>query len=111
MDLDLLGSAFIGPRGPGRDASPGEQLAAGVAQLGFPALVFCLVAFAGLGRHGTATLVLTVLLSLAGYVIARMLSERVSFALWTAIGGTFWNFMAAGAGFLVGGLMSFYSTF
>jgi hypothetical protein len=52
-----------------------------------------------------------VLLSLAGYVIARVLSERISFALWTAIGGTFWNFMAVGAGFLLGALMGFYSNF
>jgi hypothetical protein len=111
VDLDLFGSAFLGPRGPGRGASPSEQLAAGIAQLVFPALLFCLVAFAGLGDHETAVLVVTVLLSLAGYVIARVLSQRVSFALWTAIVGALWNFVAAGAGFLLGALIGFYANF
>jgi hypothetical protein len=111
MDLDLFGSAFLGPRGPGPGASPSEQLAAGIALLVFPAFLFCLVAFAGLGHHETAVLVLTMLLSLAGYVIARVLSQRISFALWTAIVGTFWNVIGAGAGFLLGALIGFYSNF
>jgi hypothetical protein len=111
MDFDVFGSAFVGPRGPGRDASPSEQLAVAIAQFVSPVLLFCLVAFAGLGHHETAVLVLTALLSLAGYVIARVLSERISFALWTAIAGTFWNFMAAGAGFLLGALIGFYGNF
>jgi hypothetical protein len=111
MDLAPFGSAFLGPRGPGPGASPSEQLAAGIAQLLFPALLFCLVAFAGLGHHETAVLVLTMLVSLAGYVIARVLSQRASFALWTAIAGTFWNVIGAGAGFILGGLIGFYSNF
>jgi uncharacterized membrane protein len=109
--MDSFGSAFLGPRGPGADASPSEQLAAGIAQLLFPAVLFCLVAFAGLGHHETAVWVLMMLLSLAGYVIARVLSQRISFALWMAILGTVWNFVGAGAGFLLGGLIDFYGNF
>lgn len=111
MDLGMLGYGFLGPRGPGPDASPSEQAAAGIAQLLFPALLFCLVAFAGLGNHETAAWLTTALLSLAGYVIARVLSARLSFALWTAIVGGLWNLVGAAAGFLVGGVIEFLGTF
>lgn len=109
--MDSFGFAFLGPRGPGSDASPSEQVAAGIAQLLFPTVLFCLVAFAGLGHHETAVWVLMMLLSLAGYVVARVLSHRISFALWMAILGTVWNFVGAGAGFLLGGLIDFYGNF
>ena len=111
MDLGMLGYGFLGPRGPGSDASPSEQVAAFVAQLLFPGVLFCLVAFAGLGHNETAAWLVTALLSLAGYVIARVLSESLSFALWTAIAGALWNLVGAGAGFLVGGLIEFLGTF
>jgi hypothetical protein len=111
MDFGMLGHGFLGPRGPGPDASPTEQVAAGVAQLLFPTLLFCLVAFAGLGHHESLAWLAVALLSLASYVIARMLSDRLSFALWTAIVGALWNVVGAGAGFLVGGLVEFLGTF
>jgi hypothetical protein len=80
VSFDGFGSAFIGPRGPGPDASASEQAAAAIAQLLFPAVLFCLVAFAGLGHHEAAAWLLAALLSVAGYVIARLMSGRLGFA-------------------------------
>jgi hypothetical protein len=109
--MEAFGSAFLGPRGPGPGASPSEQAAAGITQLVFPALLFCLVAFAGLGEHESVAWLVTALLSLAGYVIARLLSERFSFALWTLIVGGLWNLAGTAAGFLFGGLLEFLGNF
>jgi hypothetical protein len=109
--FDLLGGAFLGPRGPGKDASPGEQLAAGIVQLFFPALIFCLVAFAGLWRHGTVAVVLTLCLALVGYVITRILSGRVWFAFVNAAVGLLWGLVALGGAFLLAGIADFYKTF
>jgi hypothetical protein len=111
VDFGGIGSAFLGPRAPGPDASPTEQAAAAIAQLLFPALLFCLIAFAGLGHHEVAAWSLMALLSVAGYVIARFLSDRLGFALVTAFLGTLWNFVGTASGFLVGGLIEFLRTF
>lgn len=109
--FDFLGSAFLGPRGPGRDASPAEQLVAGITQLLFPTLVFCLVAFAGLWKNLTAASLLVLGLGVAGYLLARLLSVRIGFACLTTLAGLLWSFMAMlGAG-LLAGLGDFFRAF
>jgi hypothetical protein len=103
--------AFVGPSGLGKDATPGEQLAAGITHLLFPTVLFCLILFTDLGSHETLVLVLVPVLSLVGYLLTRMFSGRVSMALLVCFGGLLWNLVAAAAGMLLAGLLGFYETF
>jgi uncharacterized membrane protein YccC len=109
--FDFLGIGFVGPRGPGGDAPPGEQAAAGVVQLLFPTLIFCLMAFSGLRHNGNGALAVGLALLVVAYVIGRVLSGKVSFALLNVFLGAVWIFVGALVGGLLGGLIDFYATF
>jgi hypothetical protein len=110
MDFDVDGDisgGLPGPRGSGEDATRAEQSAAAVALLLFPALGFCIVLFAELWKQGLPLLLaLAAGLSLAGFVITRRLSERMSFALVTALQGAFWNSVAVAGAAFMGAILS-----
>lgn len=103
--------ALIGPRGPGKDATPGEHLAAGIMQLLVPTVLFFLVLFTGLGNYELLLLVAPVLLALGGYVLSRYLSDSLGFALVNSFLGAVWSFVALAVGLLLAGLADFYSNF
>jgi hypothetical protein len=109
--FDLLAASFVGGRGPGKNATPAEQLAAGLATLIFPAVLFCVVLFAGLWRHPAVALMLGAGFTVASFVIARLLSQRLRFVITTTLGGALFNVIAGGAALLFAGIADFYRTF
>lgn len=111
MDFDFGDGDFSGglpgPQGPGEDATQAEHVAAMVALVLFPALGFCIVLFAELWKRGASPLLaLGAGLSLAGFVIVRLLSQRLSFVLVTALQSAFWNAVGVGGGAFTGVFMS-----
>lgn len=111
MEFDFgsgdISGGLPGPRGPGKDATRSEQVAAAVTLLLLPFVGFCIVLFAELWKHGLNPLLgLAAGLSLAGFVIVRLLSQRVSFAVVTALQGVFWNAVAVAGGAFGGAILS-----
>ena len=105
----MFGSAFLGPNGPGSDATPGEHVAFAIACLFFPTALSCAVLFAGLDATPAVWVALgTIALS---FVIARRLSDRLSFALLTTFLGAVWTFVGVGTALLLAGLADFYQNF